>query len=149
MNTFASPSTMTIFRANQWIDILTHLDHALKGKVGFDKDGFVNVMRKISGRASREEMARPVMAMFLERYRYHVVEGGELTIRLMSNGAKCAPTVSDGINMEMFLAGIECNLGGVYVDPCLPITYPDAAEIKLAKQLMVLQTILVRMELGL
>lgn len=149
MMTYPAPSTLTIFRANQWIDVLTHLDHALKGKVGFDKDGFVKVMREIGAKASREEMVRPVMAMLLERYRYHVIEGGELTIRLMSNGAKCAPTVSDGINMEMFLAGIECNLGGIYVDPCLPITYPDEAEIKLAKQLMVLQTILVRMELGL
>jgi hypothetical protein len=149
MMIYPTPSTLTKFRANQWIDTLTQLDHVLKDKVRYDDQGYVAVLREIGSTVSREEMVRPVMAMVLERYRYHVLEGGVLVIRLMSNGINCAPTVSDGLNLEMFLAGVECNLGGVFIDPCLPIKYPDDAEMQLARQLTVLNTLIVRLELDL
>jgi hypothetical protein len=132
-NTYANPDALTKFRANLWIDSLTQLDHLLKGKVEYDDDGYVKLLREHAGQISRTEMVRPVMGMSLERYKYYVTEGGELTIQLMSNGRVCAPTVSDGLNLTMFLAGTEVNTGGVLISPTLPIRYPDEEEMKLTR----------------
>lgn len=134
MYSYPNPDNLIKFRANLWIDGLTMLDHLIKQPIEYDAEGFIKVLRDHAWQVSRTDLTKPVMGMCLEKYKYRIMEGGVLTIEVMSNGRHCAPTVSDGMNLTTFLAGAESDIDGVLITPTLPIRYPDETEMALTRQ---------------